>query len=152
LLLLLFFSLLREELAVTGFVYSRMRAHLPPIADVLNRWSEKKGTMSLWTALGFPKASCLPSNIRLLCKFLALFIISRLQKEDATSIKAINEKFDSLVNDTDFSNWSVLLTSTLKPQFLDKQVGLEQLPKLLVDLSQQLLPEEMERIPSLYRM
>jgi hypothetical protein len=131
----------KEELSITGLIHSRLRAHLPPIADVLNRWSEKKGTMSLWTTLGFPKSSSFPSNLRLLCKFLALFIISRLQKDDEAITKTIDEKF---------ANWSTLLSSTLQPFYFNKAIGLDQITKLLVELTQHLLPEEMDRIPTLY--
>jgi cytochrome P450 len=124
----------KEEITVMGFEHSRLRAHLPPIADVLNRWADKKATSSLWNALGFAKSTGLPANVRLLCKFLGLYIASRIQRDNEKAGTIISEKMDALLADTEFKAWSTVLDTTFRSYFDDKSMGLENLYQIIVEL------------------
>lgn len=78
LMLLQLFALLRMELdSLPNSDHSRLYAHLKPIQEVLFRWSNPP-SVTLWSALGFSQQSTLSPDLRLICRFLASFIASRL--------------------------------------------------------------------------
>lgn len=63
--------------------HSRLRAHLPPIADALFRWSDDKKSRGIWASLGFGTTSLLSCEFVLFCRVLAAFIVTRLLGSDS---------------------------------------------------------------------
>jgi hypothetical protein len=80
LLLSLFADLLHEELSSLPVPehHSRLRAHLPAIADILLKWGEDRASGGLWATLGFGPRSRLTPEFRLFARTVGTFIALRL--------------------------------------------------------------------------
>lgn len=138
--------LLKDEIQVTGKDASRLVAHLPPIADSMNRWAEKKASISLWNALGFSRNNSIPLKIRLLCKFTALFIASRLINVENTQF---NDKMDDLCDDVDFLEWESIIKLNLKSVFYATENSISNLSDVITTVSHLLFPGEIDQFPNL---
>ncbi|KAJ3040238.1 Ectopic P granules protein 5 [Rhizophlyctis rosea] len=80
LLLRLYAQLLATELAGLPLPerHSRLRGHLPEIADVLFKWSEDRANQGIWATLGFGPRSRLSVKFRLFSRALGTFVAMRL--------------------------------------------------------------------------
>jgi hypothetical protein len=104
-MILQFLFLLDLELS-SNDTSARLVAHLPSLQETLFKWSNAP-TLTLWSALGFLKPSSMPAKLRLIFRFLATFIASRLLKEENHEEKTkLRDSFDSFLGDSEFADCS----------------------------------------------
>lgn len=90
--------------------HSRLRVHLARISQSLMKWSEERSYDGIWAQLGFGPSSRLAIDFRLICRFLTVFIMTRLLDEDSEEQRAkVLEKFSSLGAQRDFQNYDELI-------------------------------------------
>lgn len=80
LLLSQFALLLSEELSSLPLPenHSRLRGHLPKVAEVLLKWSEDRASQGLWATLGMGPKSSLSIEFRFFARAVGTFISTRL--------------------------------------------------------------------------
>jgi hypothetical protein len=62
--------------------HSRLYAHLPPIADVLMKWSTDSKSQSIWATLGFASATKVDARFKAFSCIAGTFITMRLVSGD----------------------------------------------------------------------
>ncbi|KAJ3105254.1 Ectopic P granules protein 5 [Phlyctochytrium planicorne] len=116
LLMMKFSELLREELVSLPLPehHSRLRAHLPTIADALLRWGQDRANQGLWATLGFGPKSRFSSEFRLLSRAAGAFLAIRLlgngssRKDDEQKVRLV-DSIISIGQTRDFENcWGMV--------------------------------------------
>jgi hypothetical protein len=127
--------------------HSRLRAHLPPMADAFFLWSsDSRGSKGIWAALGFGHQSGLSVEFKLFCRCIATFIVTRLLGSGPDS-QIEREKMIDLVeilnNQNEFSvKYSEHITKVVL--FLrDRNEGLSSLSKFVTMQTQRIFPEQL---------
>lgn len=104
-MILRFLSLLNIELC-SDDTSGRLMAHLSSLQETLFKWSNTQ-TLSLWSALGFSKPSSFPAKLRLIFRYLATIIASRLLKaENQAERLKLEESFESFSKNNEYLEFS----------------------------------------------
>ncbi|KAJ3207928.1 hypothetical protein HDU67_007123 [Dinochytrium kinnereticum] len=111
LLFLKFSELLQDELSALPLPehHSRLRAHLPAMADSLLRWGQDRANQGLWATLGFGPKSRLSAEFRFFSRAAGAFLATRLiganggRKEEEQKLRLI-EAVSSVSQSREFEN------------------------------------------------
>jgi hypothetical protein len=143
LILLLFSKLLLNETNSENrrLESSRLEAHLPPIADSLYRWSEKKTGLSLWSTFGFGETSTLSPQIRLFCRYTSTFIASRIVSPGRIDTQ-FTDRIKSIEFESDFKTWSVFISAELIPIFQNSDIKIADLYKVIYLQAKVFFPDQ----------
>lgn len=124
---------------------SRLRAHLPPMADALFRWSENQGSKGIWAALGFGQQSKLSPEFILFCRVSATFIVTRLLTvpESQSEKEKLIESISQLNNLTEYHAKYSDHIKTMVEFLKDSNEGLQSFLKLVTFQSRALFPDQL---------
>jgi hypothetical protein len=134
LLLTEFAHLLNRELMELSMPehHSRLRAHLPPMADALFRWSDDRSSKGIWATLGFGKQSTLSPEFILFCRSLATFITTRLLGKEAQEEKTrMIEELATFANRQEYKTKYASHINHVTNFLKDPQETLQSMPKLI---------------------